>query len=171
MGIFKSAIVILLLISSGTKLHAFQKQKGSNDSTFLIQQKIKNDLKEIKRQKAWQIKRIETKDSSVIYGADKKRTHIVHVQSHNRLEKRNVQYAFNKTDVFFIGVLKGSKKMTGSGIKKRNSSYYFDNGRLFYSKDKDDTDDIAFLISEANRYLKEGNLILEAYNSRYNTGQ
>jgi hypothetical protein len=160
MRVLKCAIVILFLVSSGNEVHAFQMQKSADDSAFLIQQKIKKDFKELKRKKARQIKTIETKDSSITYGADKQRTHIVHVQSFNRIEKRNVQYSYDKTGVIFIGVLKGSKKMTGSGIKKRNSAYYFDNGRLIYSKDKDDTDDIAFLISEANRYLKEGNLIL-----------
>ena len=156
----KNLLVLTLLIWFGSPLYTFA-QDIPNDSTLYIKKKIKNDLKTTKRQKARQIKRIETKDSTIMYAADKWRTHIVHVSSYNNLEKRNLQFTYNEEGIIFIGVLKGGKKMNGTGYKEKNSAYYFDNGKLIYSKNGDISDDITFLLVEAERFLKQGKLLLE----------
>ena len=156
----KNLLVLTLLIWFGSPLYTFA-QDIPSDSTLYIKKKIKDDIKATKRLKARQIKRIETKDSTIIYGADKLRTHIVHVHSFNKLEKRNLQFTYDEKEIIFIGVLKGTKKMNGLGYKEKNSAYYFNNGKLIHSENGDTGDDITFLLAEAERFLRQGKLLLE----------
>lgn len=141
-------------------LHA-QTQDRVIDSTVYIKKKIKEDLKATKRKKARQIKRIETEDSTIIYAADKLRTHIVHVQYFKKSDKRNLQFTYDENSVIFIGVLKPTTKINGVKVKGKNSAYYFANGKLISSVNGDTKDDIVFLQAEADRFQRQGRLLLE----------
>jgi hypothetical protein len=58
------------------------------------------------------IKRIETTDSTIIYGADKLRTQIVHVHRYMAVEKNNMAiYIRRETGYTKIAVIKGIKKI------------------------------------------------------------
>jgi hypothetical protein len=153
----KIPAIILILLSGSFYTHA---QNMQRDSVRDMEKKVKADLREIKAKKARQIKRIDTKDSTVIYASDKQRTHIVHVTSFNRLEKRKMQFSYNENAVVLIVVLKGTRLGNNSGYKKKTSGYYFDNRRLIRSRNGDTEDDISFLLSEADRFLRQGKALL-----------
>jgi hypothetical protein len=147
-------------MSFSSPLWAFQGLYKSDDSTRLIKEKIKSDFKKTKSKKTRQIKKIETSDSTIMYAADKLRTQIVLVDRYNKLEKTTLQFTYDEDRVIQIGVIKRIRKTNGKGYKNRYSSYHFDNGKLFYSSQKDSDDNLAYLLSEAERYLKQGKQFL-----------
>lgn len=162
MKISSDFICILLILSCGDDVSAFQRHISVTDSGSLIQKKIKEEFREVKRKKVQQIKRIVTRDSTIIYGADKNRTQMVHVHSVNKQNKRYVQFTYNEKGVIWIVVLRRPKKLNVKEKRQRKSAYYFDRGNLIYSKERNDDDDIAFLLSEADRYLRQGRRFLNA---------
>ena len=160
MWLIKYLSSVLLLSLFGSPLWAFQELDKYDDSTRFIKEKIKSNFKKTKGKKARQIKRIETTDSTIIYGADKLRTQIVHVTRYITAEKTTLQFTYDEDRVIQIAVIKKIKKLNGKGHKSRYSMYYFDNGKLFYSSQEDNDDNLTFLMSEADRYLKQGKLLL-----------
>lgn len=152
--------MLLILFHSSSYSNA---QDIPKDSIFYIKKKIKEDFKKTKKQKARQIQRIETKDSTIIFGANKLRTFIIHVIYSNKILKRNLQFTYDENGVIFIGVIKRTKKMNGTGYKEKNSAYYFTNGKLIYSSNKDTDDDISLLLTEAERLRLQGKKILEDF--------
>jgi hypothetical protein len=156
-------ISLILTLSYSDDLCAFQRQSGFIDSASVTQRKIKEKFKEVKKKKAQPIRRIVTEDSTIIYGADRNRTHIMHVSSLNKLTERHVQFTYNELGVIWIGVLRRPKKVNGEEKKHRRSAYYFDKGNLIYSKDGNPDDDIPFLLSEADRYLMQGRRFLVSH--------
>ena len=138
-----------------------QVQDTMTDSAVYIKKKIKENYKALQRKKARQIKRIETKDSAIIYGADKARTHIVHILYWKKSDKKNLQFNYDENGVISIIVLKPTTKVNGVKHKGRNSVYHFANGKLFHSNNGHTEDDIGFLLGEANRLLRQGTLLLE----------
>ena len=83
----KILLGLTLMILFCHPLHT-QAQDIVTDSAVYIKKKIKEDFKATKRKKGRQIKRIETKDSVIIYGADKLRTHIILVFYWKKSDKR-----------------------------------------------------------------------------------
>jgi hypothetical protein len=141
-------------------LYAYQ--SSTEDSLAEIKAKIKANGKALNTKKLKQIKRIKTADSLVFYGADNKETHILFVHNSNYAKGLFVQYTFNESGVIGIGVLK-RPVMRGENNKK--SHYYFENGKLIYSRDRHKADDIAFLLIEAERFRQQGMLILKSLRS------
>jgi len=160
MWIIRYLSSFILLSLFGSPLWAFQASDKYDDSTSLIKEKVKSYFKKTKGKKVRAIKRIETTDSTIIYGADKLRTQIVHVHRYMAVEKTTWQFTYDEDKVIQIAVIKGIKKLNGKGCKFRHSMYYFDDGKLFYSSQEDNDDNLAFLMSEADRYLKQGKLLL-----------
>jgi hypothetical protein len=155
----KVILVCFFLILFLSSNHVDAQQSPTNSSQLNKEQAEKN-LKAAKSKKVFQLKRIETKDSAIIYGADKLRTHIVHINYSNRVRGRFLQFTYDESEVVFIGVLKGSKG-NDNMIKKKNSSYYFHKGGLIYSKNPNANDDLAFLLAESKRLLLEGRNLLK----------
>lgn len=159
MRIFFSALISFLLCIITTQCFAFQ--SAGEDSLSAIRSKIATASKNLRKKKPTQLKRIETADSSIIYGSDRSSTHIVLVQSHNRITDLFVQYQYDETGVFSIAVLK--RAATGNAKSSNQKSlYYFEKGKLIYSKNRNAADEIKFLLSEADRYSKQGMIILKS---------
>ena len=150
-------LTLLGLLGSSLYSHA---QVIPTDPSLNINKRIEDDFKATKGKKARQIKRVATKDSTIIYGVDKQRTHIVHISSFNRLEKRNLQFTYDDNGVVLISVLKGTKKMHGLGYKEKSSTYYFDHGKLIHSRNGTTDDDVTFLLAESDRLLRQGKQLL-----------
>ena len=134
-------------------------QNISIDSASYTEKIIKADIIALKRKNPTQIKRIETKDSTIVYGADKLRTHIVLVTCLDRLEKRNLYFMYDENGVIHIGVQKSIKKRALLGYKTKRSFYQFHNGRMIRSKGA--TEDIDSLIAEAGRFLRQGTILMK----------
>ena len=154
---YLSTVILLSLL--GSPAWAIQSFDKYDDSTRHIKEKIRSNFKKTRSKKARQIKRIETKDSTILYSADKLRTQIVHVLRYITSEKTELQFTYDEDEVIQIGVIKKIKKLNGKGYKSHYSSYHFDNENLFYSS-QGDNENLTFLISEAERYLKQGKLLL-----------
>ena len=137
--------------------HAFQ--SANEDSLAAIKSKIKANLRSVKAKKPTQLKTIKTADSMVVYGMDKAETHILHVHNSNYIKGLFVQYTYNETEVIFIAVLKRRVKHVE---KNKSSSYYFENGKLIYTRDRNIADDIEFLLTEAERFRQQGTLLLKS---------
>lgn len=138
---------------------SFAFQTATDDSLRNIKEKIKQNLRSLKAKKPMQLKTIKTADSMVVYGMDKAETHILHVHNSNYIKGLFVQYTYNETGVIYITVLKRRVK---PGELNKGSSYYFENGKLIYTKNRNKADDIDFLISEAERFRQQGTIILKS---------
>jgi phosphopantetheinyl transferase len=145
-------ILVFLLFLCCT---VFYKASGQPDN-LTAQQFCDREIKALRAKKPRQIKRIENKDSSIIYGADKTKTQLLIVSSHNRIAPFHVQFQYNEQGVFCITVLRSSLRSVGQGLKTKNSSYYFDKGKLIGGKEEDSGDDVVFLKAEADRHWKLG---------------
>jgi hypothetical protein len=149
--------LFLILFLSSNYVDA---QQSSANSSKQNKEQAEKNLKAAKNKKAFQLKKIETKDSTIIYGADKQRTHIVHINYSNRVGDRFLQFTYDESEVVLIGVLKSSKG-NDNMIKKKNRSYYFHKGELIYSKNPNANDDLVFLLAESKRLLLEGKNLLK----------
>jgi hypothetical protein len=139
-------------------LQAKQGVKLFGDTTQLFE-KIKQNERQFKLLKQRQLKRIETKDSLIVYGSDKQQTQITIVMVINR-HVENKYYWFINNKLFKITLYTWPQKMDGK--KRKGKGFYFiENGEVFYKEEKGITKDVKSLLTEADKFLTEGLKILQ----------
>ena len=155
----KPLIIVFYLFTISNSLLANQKQAKLVDTT-LIFNKIRENERQFKLQKQRQLKRIETKDSLIVYGVDKQHTHITSVLAIKRNEKENRVFWYTDQGVFKISIHTWSQKINGKRHKGSDDFYFFDKGELFYKEERSIARDIPSLLLEADKYFSKGTEIL-----------